>query len=179
VLIIGAGPGGLAAAMLLAAGGARVRVLERLPRVGGRTGAIERDGFRFDMGPTFFLYPPILEEIFAACGHSLAEEVTLTRLDPQYDLYFEDRGKVSATSDVDQMQQEMARLNSADAERLPQRSRRSSSAPSPDGVTCWRATRWRPSSTCGHGPAWTPTCAVISRIHASDWRFLFKANISA
>ncbi len=58
VTIIGAGPGGLAAAMLLAKSGARVRILERLPRVGGRCSAIEAEGFRFDVGPTFFLYPP-------------------------------------------------------------------------------------------------------------------------
>ena len=46
VLIIGAGPGGLAAAMLLAKAGVAVRVLERLPRVGGRCSALEADGFK-------------------------------------------------------------------------------------------------------------------------------------
>jgi phytoene desaturase len=105
--------------MLLAQGGASVRVLERLPRVGGRTGAVERDGFRFDMGPTFFLYPPILEEIFAACGTSLEAEVTLHRLDPQYDLVFENGGTLHATPDVPRMQQELAKLNARDAEHLP------------------------------------------------------------
>jgi hypothetical protein len=57
VVIIGAGPGGLASAMLLASAGFRVKVLERRDRVGGRTSAIEWGGFRFDLGPTFFLYP--------------------------------------------------------------------------------------------------------------------------
>ena len=61
VVIIGAGPGGLAAAMLLASAGFRVKVLERRDRVGGRTTAIEGEGFRFDLGPTFFLYPRVLE----------------------------------------------------------------------------------------------------------------------
>jgi len=118
ILVVGAGPGGLAAAMLLAAGGARVRVLERLPRVGGRTGAIERDGFRFDMGPTFFLYPPILEEIFNACGACLTEEVTLRRLDPSYDLVFDNGERIRATSNVTRMQQELSRLNPRDAKHL-------------------------------------------------------------
>jgi phytoene desaturase len=54
-LVIGAGPGGLAAAMLLARAGLHVRVLERLPREGGRCSAIEQGGYRFDLGPTFFL----------------------------------------------------------------------------------------------------------------------------
>jgi flavin-dependent dehydrogenase len=49
VVIIGAGPGGLAAAMLLAHAGAEVSVLERLPKVGGRSGTIVADGFRFDL----------------------------------------------------------------------------------------------------------------------------------
>ena len=66
VLIVGAGPGGLATAILLASSGVRVRILERLPMIGGRTSRIEAEGFRFDLGPTFFLYPRVLEEIFPA-----------------------------------------------------------------------------------------------------------------
>ncbi len=51
VIIVGAGPGGLAAAILLAGAGLKVTVLERLERVGGRTSTLEGDGFRFDLGP--------------------------------------------------------------------------------------------------------------------------------
>jgi phytoene desaturase len=54
VVIVGAGPGGLAASMLLAYAGADVTVLERLPRVGGRSGTLAANGFRFDKGATFF-----------------------------------------------------------------------------------------------------------------------------
>ena len=57
VVIVGAGPGGLAAAMLLGNAGVDVTVLERLEDVGGRTRAFTADGFTFDTGPTFFLYP--------------------------------------------------------------------------------------------------------------------------
>src|SRR5579872_2866903 len=63
-LIIGAGPGGLATAILLAAQGLKVKIVERLPIIGGRTSSIEADGYKFDLGPTFFLYPRVLEEIF-------------------------------------------------------------------------------------------------------------------
>ncbi len=101
VAIIGAGPGGLAAAMQLAAGGARVSVYEKDSVVGGRTRTLQSPGgYRFDLGPTFFLYPRILEEIFAACGSTLQEEVELLRLDPQYRLVFEGADGTNATLDA-------------------------------------------------------------------------------
>ena len=89
VAVIGAGPGGLAAAMQLAAGGARVTVFEKDQVVGGRTRTMSAEGYRFDLGPTFFLYPRILKEIFQSCGAELEHEVELMRLDPQYRVIFE------------------------------------------------------------------------------------------
>ena len=63
VVIVGAGPGGLASAMLLAKAGVEVTVVEKRGTVGGRTSTFEAEGFRFDVGPTFFLYPQVLREI--------------------------------------------------------------------------------------------------------------------
>jgi phytoene desaturase len=110
VVIVGAGPGGLAAAMLLAGKGADVTVLEKQPRVGGRTSAIESSGFRFDVGPTFFLYPQVLENIFAAVGRDLHQEVQLERLSPQYRLTFGGGGQLDASADVQQMAAEIDRF---------------------------------------------------------------------
>jgi phytoene desaturase len=110
VVIIGAGPGGLAAAMLLARAGLRVTVLERQPRVGGRTTTLEANGFRFDIGPTFFLYPQVLEAIFEAVGRNLWQEVELVRLDPQYTLIFGAGGELHATPDLDRMERAIAEL---------------------------------------------------------------------
>jgi phytoene desaturase len=116
VTIIGAGPGGLASAMLLARAGVRVRILERLDVPGGRTSTLATpEGFRFDLGPTFFLYPQILEDIFAACGRDLRAEVEMVRLDPQYRLVFGAGGEMLATPDVARMEAEVARLAPADA----------------------------------------------------------------
>jgi phytoene desaturase len=116
VIIVGAGPGGLASAMLLAKTGVEVTVLERLPRIGGRTGTIETDdGYRFDVGPTFFLYPRVLADIFAACGRRLDQEIDLLRLDPQYKVVFEGGGEVEATGDIPRMEREIARLSPIDA----------------------------------------------------------------
>ncbi len=115
VNIIGAGPGGLATAMLLAQSGVRVRVLERMAVPGGRTSTIATsEGFRFDLGPTFFLYPRVLEEIFETCGRDLQQEVDMVRLDPQYRLIFGAGGELSCTPDIARMEAEVARISPAD-----------------------------------------------------------------
>lgn len=115
VTVIGAGPGGLAAAILLAGSGLRVTVLERLPRVGGRTGTFEENGFRFDIGPTFFLYPRVLEEIFASAGFDLRREVEMVRLDPQYRIVFGEGGQLDATPNMARMEREVGALSPEDA----------------------------------------------------------------
>ena len=115
VLIVGAGPGGLATAMLLAKAGLQVTVVEKQPRVGGRTSAIEGNGYRFDLGPTFFLYPQILAEIFSEVGRDLHREVPMKRLDPQYRLVFGAGGELLCTSDLERMVTEIAKLAPADA----------------------------------------------------------------
>lgn len=115
VTVIGAGPGGLATAILLASSGLRVTVLERLPRVGGRTGTWESSGFRFDIGPTFFLYPRVLEEIFATAGYDLRREVEMVRLDPQYRVVFGQGGVLDATPDLAQMERAVGALSPDDA----------------------------------------------------------------
>jgi phytoene desaturase len=115
VVIVGAGPGGLAAAILLARSGVDVTVVERRDVVGGRTSTIEREGFKFDTGPTFFLYPRVLREILAAAGRDLDQEIPMHRLDPQYRLVFGSGGELLATPDLQRMEQAIARLSPEDA----------------------------------------------------------------
>lgn len=121
--IVGAGPGGLAAAMLLAASGARVTIFEKDGVVGGRTRTwTTPEGYSFDLGPTFFLYPRILKEIFHRCGADLESEVELRRLDPQYRLVFEGPGRTSTqldcSSDFDRMEAELSKFAPDDAKGL-------------------------------------------------------------
>ncbi len=119
VVIVGAGPGGLASAMLAAKAGFDVTVLERRDRVGGRTSTVEGEGgFRFDLGPTFFLYPSVLREIFQMCGRSLDREVDLIKLDPHYRLLFGGGGHLDVFPDVARMEREIARIAPGDATRL-------------------------------------------------------------
>lgn len=86
VVIIGAGMGGLTAALRLAQRGLSVRVIEVRPEAGGLASAFEKDGFRFDAGPYILLDRPGLEWAFRSLGLELAEHVTLRRIDDVYDV---------------------------------------------------------------------------------------------
>jgi phytoene desaturase len=115
VIIIGAGPGGLASAILLAAAGMRVKIIERLPIIGGRTSTIEADGYKFDLGPTFFLYPRVLDEILRTAGTSLRQEVEMVRLEPQYRIAFATGGHLDCSPNIADMERQIAALSPADA----------------------------------------------------------------
>ena len=90
-IIVGAGPGGLAAGMLLSGSGYEVTVYEKQPFVGGRTSRVELGEYRFDRGATFLMMPKSLEQLFAAVDRSLHDYVELVELDPLYRLKFGDK----------------------------------------------------------------------------------------
>ncbi|MFO1065752.1 MAG: phytoene desaturase family protein [Pirellulales bacterium] len=110
IVIVGAGPGGLAVALQAAAAGADVTILEKQSQVGGRTTTVEQAGFRFDLGPTFFLYPRVLSEIFASIGRDMWQEIPMQRLDPQYRVTFGAGGAIDATPDIAEMERQIGEL---------------------------------------------------------------------
>jgi phytoene dehydrogenase-like protein len=89
VVVIGGGIAGLATAALLAARGHSVDLLEQNDELGGRVGSLERDGFRFDTGASWYLMPEVFEHFFALLGTSAEAELELTVLDPSYRVFFE------------------------------------------------------------------------------------------
>lgn len=89
IAIIGGGITGLATAALLADRGDEVTVFEALDDVGGRAGTWEKDGFRFDTGPSWYLMPEVFDHFFALLGTTAAEQLDLVRLDPAYRVYHE------------------------------------------------------------------------------------------
>ena len=91
-VIIGGGIGGLATAGLLAKAGMQVTLLEGRERVGGRAYLWEHQGFKFDMGPSWYLMPDAFEQWFRLMGTSAEQELKLVRLDPAYQTRNEDRG---------------------------------------------------------------------------------------
>jgi len=82
VAVVGAGFGGLSTACYLANAGADVTVLEKNGQVGGRASRLERDGFAFDMGPSWYLMPDVFEQFFAEFDHQPTDYYELERLDP-------------------------------------------------------------------------------------------------
>ena len=99
VAVIGGGPGGLAAAMLLAHWGFEVDVFEKGDQVGGRNAALRRDGFTFDVGPTLLMMRFVLDELFAATGRSSEDYLDMVPLDPMYLLDYGDDHILSYRSD--------------------------------------------------------------------------------
>jgi phytoene desaturase len=89
VVVIGAGIAGLATAALLGREGYRVTVVEARSEIGGRAGSWERDGFRFDTGPSWYLMPEVFDHFFRLLGTSAREQLDLVRLDPGYRVFFE------------------------------------------------------------------------------------------
>ena len=113
-LVIGAGLGGLAAAMRLGAKGYAVTVLDRLDRPGGRGSSITQGGHRFDLGPTIVTVPQVYEKLWADCGRDFHADVDLRSLDPFYEIRWTDGSVFAARGDTEAMKAEVARLSPRD-----------------------------------------------------------------
>ncbi|MBI1170394.1 phytoene desaturase [bacterium] len=113
-IVIGAGLGGLAAAMRLGAKGYRVTVIDRLDMPGGRGSSITQGGHRFDLGPTIVTVPQGLRELWAVCGRDFDHDVDLRALDPFYEIRFQDGSTFTARPSDDAMRAEVARLSPGD-----------------------------------------------------------------
>src|SRR5438045_7408955 len=110
VVVVGAGLGGLACAIGLAAGGGQAAVLERGDAPGGRAGRLSVDGYEFDTGPTVFTMPELLADLFGTVGEELAGWLEMTRLDPAYRAHFPDGSTLDVIADTARMAGEVARV---------------------------------------------------------------------
>lgn len=88
VVVIGSGFAGLSAACFLAREGYTVQVLEKQDTPGGRCRVWEQDGFRFDMGPSWYWMPDVFDHFFASFGKKTSDYYELMRLDPSYRVFF-------------------------------------------------------------------------------------------
>ncbi|HET7882377.1 MAG TPA: phytoene desaturase family protein [Acetobacteraceae bacterium] len=109
-VVIGAGFGGLAAAIRLAARGYRVTILEKLDAPGGRASVFRQDGFTFDAGPTILTAPFLLEELWRLCGRDMRDDVTLSPVAPFYRIRFHDGSTFDCCGDPAAMRGQVARI---------------------------------------------------------------------
>ncbi|NUB29588.1 phytoene desaturase family protein [Azospirillum brasilense] len=110
IAVIGGGLGGLASAVVLAARGHKVVLLEKNGWVGGKAAVLEEGGFRFDMGPTILTVPRVLRRILAEAGCDLDRELELVRLEPQWRCFFDDGTVLDLSENIGAMAAELDRL---------------------------------------------------------------------
>jgi len=119
VVVVGAGLGGLSAAVRLAADGADVTLVEREDQPGGRAGRVEREGFHFDTGPQIMTMPELVADVFAAAGEDMSDHLTMRRMDPAYRAVFHDGSELAVRGTVEQMTDEIrAEIGPEEADRF-------------------------------------------------------------
>ena len=110
VVIIGAGLGGLSAAISLATAGFTVDLLEKNDKVGGKLNILEKDGFTFDLGPSILTMPHIFSELFSRAGRNMADYVDIQTVEPHWRNFFEDGTTIDLSADAAVMRQELMKL---------------------------------------------------------------------
>jgi len=110
IVVVGAGLGGLSAALRLAAAGRDVTVVERESVPGGRAGLLDADGYRFDTGPSVLTMPDLIRDAFGCVGEELDDWLMLKPVDPVYRAFFPDGSTLDVKADPDAMAAEVERV---------------------------------------------------------------------
>ena len=98
---MGAGFGGISTSIYLANSGWKVTVIEKNEQPGGKASLLKKDGFAFDMGPSWYMWPQVFDDYFAEFGLDASKELELERLDPSYRVFFSDGDVVDVSSDLE------------------------------------------------------------------------------
>ncbi|MCS6968493.1 MAG: phytoene desaturase family protein [Cytophagales bacterium] len=117
-IVIGAGFAGLSAATSLAAKGWQVTILEKHSQTGGRARVLEKEGFRFDMGPSWYWMPDVFETYFGWFGKKVSQYYQLVRLDPSYRVFFEDDKQIDIPAQYDSFRQLCERIEPGSSPKL-------------------------------------------------------------
>ncbi|KDR93916.1 phytoene desaturase [Peptoclostridium litorale DSM 5388] len=107
VAIVGAGPGGLTAGVILSSKGYSVDIYEKQDCIGGRNSSFDMAGFKFDLGPTFLMMKFVLEEIFQIAGRNIEDYLEIREIDPLYRLVLPGGQEFYPTRDTLKMKSEM------------------------------------------------------------------------
>ncbi|MEC9284086.1 MAG: FAD-dependent oxidoreductase, partial [Bdellovibrionota bacterium] len=115
-VVIGSGFGGIAAALRLRKKNYEVTLVEALPTLGGRARVFEKDGFKFDAGPTVITAPYLLEELFEMFGKNMKDYIELLPVDPFYRVVFHDGKVFDYVGDEDRLLEQIAKFSEEDVE---------------------------------------------------------------
>lgn len=110
VAVIGAGLGGISAAISLRAAGYEVEVFEKNPRIGGKLNVMVQDGFTFDLGPSIFTLPQYFRDLFQRAGKNMDDYFQLDPVTPHWRNFFEDGMVLDLHQDMDLMRSELDKL---------------------------------------------------------------------
>lgn len=110
VAVIGAGLGGISAAISLRAAGYEVEVFDKNERIGGKLNVMEQDGFTFDLGPSIFTLPQIFRDLFERAGRRMEDYFELQAVSPHWRNFFEDGLVLDLFQQEDKMRRELAKL---------------------------------------------------------------------
>ena len=112
--VIGGGFGGIAAALRLRAKGYDVTVFDRCSRLGGRAQVFEKDGFKYDAGPTVITAPQVLSELFELFGKEISNYVDIVPLETWYRFSFPDGDHFDYGGSPEKIKNEIRRINPRD-----------------------------------------------------------------
>jgi phytoene desaturase len=111
IVVIGSGLGGLSAAIRLQAQGHEVTIIEKRDKLGGRAYVYERDGFKFDGGPTIITAPWLIDELFEIAGKKTADYVKLVKIDPFYNIRWEDGTIFNYNDNKENLLEQIRKIN--------------------------------------------------------------------
>lgn len=118
VIIIGAGFSSLASACYLAKYGFEVTVLEKNAQIGGRARQLKRDGFTFDIGPTFYWMPDVFERFFEDFNHKVSDFYELQKLSPAYQVYYGAQDSVTIGDSFEKISATFESIEKGSAKKL-------------------------------------------------------------
>lgn len=110
-IVIGGGVGGLCTAARLLKNGYAVRVLEKEDKVGGRAHRLSSKGYTFDTGPTLLMMTDVLYDTFEYCGKNFDDYIELLQLEPNYQVAFADKSRITVSSNLPRFHKELARFD--------------------------------------------------------------------
>jgi diapolycopene oxygenase len=111
VVVIGAGLGGVSAAISLAADGFQVEIYEKNPHIGGKLNVYRKDGFIFDLGPSILILPHIFRQLFERAGKNINEYVQFEEVVPQWRCFFEDGAVIDLHPDIRKIETVLSRFS--------------------------------------------------------------------